>query len=145
MAWGRLLGEGNGPRWREAMGTYTFTIDEPLVGFVVHAAPWTDKAKRYTAFKKRVRLFANVAGVPEEIPENHRAVVSIAVAWKRKARIDLSNILKAVEDGLFVRDRGIGEIHATKLQHTGMERVSVTVSLEREGEQNGKPKQNREL
>lgn len=128
------------------METYTFTVDEPLVGFVVHAAPWTDKAKRYCAFKGKVRLFADVAGVPEEIPENHRAVVSIAVAWKKKARIDLSNILKAVEDGLFVRDRGIGEIHATKLQHTGMERVSVTVRIERDGEQSdGESSKNRKL
>ena len=123
---------------------WSFFVDEPLVGFVVHAPPWSEKAKRYCAFKGKVRLFADVAGVPEEIPENHRATVSIAVAWKKKARIDLSNILKAVEDGLFVRDRGIGEIHATKLQHTGMERVSVFVSIEREGKQNGKPKQNRE-
>lgn len=123
---------------------YTFTVDEPLMGFIAHAQPWSEKAKRYVAYKAKVRLFANVAGVPEEIPEDHRAIVSIAVAWKKRARIDLSNILKAVEDGLFVRDRGVGEIHATKLQHTGMERVSVTVCIERDGEQNGKPKQNRE-
>lgn len=124
--------------------TYTFSVDEPLVGFTVHAQPWTDKAKRYVAFKNRVRLFANVAGVPGEIPENHRAIVTISVAWKKKARIDLSNILKAVEDGLFVKDRAIGEIHAIKQQHTGMERVSVTVSLEREGKQHGESCKNRE-
>lgn len=126
------------------MNAWTFVVDEPLKGFLVNARPWSKKAREYVAFKGKVRLFADVAGVPEEIPENHRATISIAVAWKKKARIDLSNILKAVEDGLFVRDRGIGEIHATKLQHTGVERVSVTVSLEREGKQNGKPKQNRE-
>lgn len=112
-------------------GTWTFNVDEPLVGFTVHAAPWSDKAKRYVAMKGKVRLFADVAGVPEEIPSGYRALVSIAVAWKKKARIDLSNILKAVEDGLWVRDRGIGEVHAVKFEHTGLERVSVTVKLER--------------
>lgn len=118
--------------------TWTFTVDEPLVGFPVHAPHWSKTARRYVAFKGKVRLFADVARVPEEIPAGYRAVVSLAVAWKKKARIDLSNIQKAVEDGLFKRDRGIGEIHATRLQHTGMERVSVTVRMEREeGEQNG--------
>jgi len=126
------------------MGTWTFNVDEPLVGFTVHAQPWTDRAKRYVAFKGKVRLLADIARVPEEIPENHRAVVSIAVMWKAKARIDLSNILKAVEDGLWKRDRGIGEVHATKFQYTGVERVSVTVGIE-EGKQNGEPKQNRKL
>jgi hypothetical protein len=114
-------------------GTWTFDVDEPLVGFTVHAAPWTDKAKRYCAFKGKVRLLATVARVPEEIPAGYRALVSIAVAWKKKARIDLSNILKGIEDGLWVRDRGIGEVHAVKFQHTGIERVSVTVRMEREG------------
>jgi Holliday junction resolvase RusA-like endonuclease len=123
------------------MGTWTFTVDEPLMGFIAHAKPWTDKAKRYVGFKGKVRLLATIAGVPEEIPAGYRAKLSIAVAWKKKARVDLSNILKAVEDGLWVRDRGIGEFHATKLQHTGMERVSVTVWME--GEQNGKPIKNR--
>ena len=117
------------------MKTWTFDVDEPLIGFVVHAAPWTQKAKRYCAFKRKVRLFADVAGVPEEIPAGYRATVSLDVAWKKKARIDLSNILKAVEDGLFVRDRGIGEIHATKHQHQGIERVTITVGFEVEGKQ----------
>ena len=106
-----------------------------MVGFMAHAVPWSDKAKRYVAFKGKVRLLADVAGVPEEIPENHKATVSIGVAWKKKARIDLSNVLKAVEDGLWRRDRGIGEIHGVKVEHSGIERVSVTVRIE--GKQNG--------
>lgn len=114
------------------MGTWSFMVDEPLIGFPVHAKPWSDTAKRYVAFKGKVRLFADLAGVPSEIPAGYRATVSLDVAWKKKARIDLSNIQKAVEDGLFLRDRGIGEIHATRTQHAGTERVTVTVSLERE-------------
>lgn len=130
------LAGGVRPTARREEGTmklYTFTVDEPIVGFPVHAKPWSDIAKRYCAFKGKVRLLANVASVPEEIPKNHRAIISICVAWKKKARIDLSNIQKAVEDGLFLRDRGIGEIHATRIQHTGIERVSITVGFEEEG------------
>jgi Holliday junction resolvase RusA-like endonuclease len=125
------------------METWTFQIDEPIVGFTVHARPWTDRAKRYVAFKARVRMFADVAGVPEVIPENHRAVVSIAVAWKKRARIDLSNVLKAVEDGLWAKDRAIEEVHAVKFQNSGIERVSVTVGMR--GEKDGKPEQDRKL
>lgn len=116
--------------------TWTFQVDGPLVGFLVHAKPWTDRAKRYAAFKSKVRLFANLAGVPTEIPENHRATVSISVAWERKARVDLSNILKAIEDGLWAKDRGIGEVHGVKFMHTGLERVSVTIGMR--GETDGK-------
>jgi len=131
-------------RRERQMGTYTFTVDEPLMGFIAHAQPWSDKAKRYVAWKGKVRLFADLAGVPEEIPENHRAIISICVAWKKRARIDLSNILKGIEDGMFVKDRGIGEFHAIKIQHTGLERVSVTVGFEREkGNSHGVTKQNR--
>lgn len=120
--------------------TFTFAVDEPLVGFTVHAQPWTERAKRYCGFKGKVRLLADVAGVPEEIPKNHRAIVGIAVAWKKKARIDLSNILKAVEDGLWRRDRAIYEVYAVKFEHTAQERASVTVKIveEGEGKQNGK-------
>lgn len=115
------------------MKLWTFNVDEPLRGFPAHCQPWSDTAKRYVAFKQTVRLLANVAGIPEVIPENHRAMVSIAVAWKKRARIDLSNILKGIEDALWEKDRGIGEIHGVKFQHTGIERVSVTVGFEEEG------------
>lgn len=114
------------------MGTWKFEVDEPLVGFCVHARPWSATAKRYVAWKGKVRLFADVAGVPEEIPAGYRATVSLDVTWAKKARIDTSNILKGIEDGLFRRDRGIGEIHATRRLHTGREAVVVTVTFERE-------------
>jgi hypothetical protein len=112
------------------MKNWTISVTEPLVGFPVHAAPWTKTAKRYVAFKRRVRLLANLGGLPDEIPKGSAAVVSIAIAWKKKARIDTSNILKAIEDGLFKRDRGIKEVHATRIEQTGIERVSITVQIE---------------
>jgi hypothetical protein len=123
--------DGGGAMKQSDVG-WTFHVEDPLVGFVVHAAPWTVRAKKYTAFKKRVRLLANLAGIPEEIPAGYRAIISLSVAWKMKPRIDLSNIQKSIEDGLFVRDRGIGEFHAVSVPHFGMERAVVNVRLERE-------------
>lgn len=125
------------------MKTWTFTVSEPLMGFVVHARPWSKTGKRYAMFKARVRALANLANVPDEIPEGHYAIVSLAIAWKRKARVDTSNILKSIEDGLWVRDRGIGEVHAVKWQHTGLERVSITIGIEREENQRGITSKNR--
>lgn len=120
--------------------TWTFEVDEPLVGFIVHARPWSDKAKRYCAFKGKVRLFADVAGVPEEIPPGYRASIDIDVTWRKKARIDLSNLQKSLEDGIFRRDRGIGEIHAVSRQHVGKEKATVTVCFKREtDESNARP------
>lgn len=114
------------------MKTWEFTVQEPLRGFPAHCPPWSDTAKRYVSFKLKVRLLANVAGVPEEIPPGYRATVSLDVTWKKKARIDLSNLQKSVEDGIFKKDRGIGEIHAKRQQHTGTEAIKVRVCLERE-------------
>lgn len=118
-------------------GVWQFQVQEPLVGFCVHARPWSDTAKRYVGFKNKVRLFADMAGVPQEIPAGYRASVHVDVAWKKLARIDLSNIQKAVEDGLFKRDRGIGEIHATRHLHVGTEGATITVKLERETDGRG--------
>ena len=116
------------------MGTWQFVVDEPLKGFPVHAPPWSKTAKEYCGFKGKVRLFATVAGVPDEIPKGFQASIDVDIHWKKRARIDCSNILKGLEDGLFRRDRGIGEIRVIRRQHTGTEKVTVTVRFERETE-----------
>jgi hypothetical protein len=112
--------------------TYQFDVDGPLCGFIVNQRPWSPVAKRYCAFKKYVRSLANVAGVPEEIPAGYRASVHLDVTWRLKARVDLSNLQKSFEDGIFKRDRGIGEIHAVSRQYVGQEKATVTVRFERE-------------
>lgn len=123
------------------MGTWRVIIGEPLVGFVVHAAPWTKMAKVYTAFKERVRLMANLAGVPADIPADTAATLCIAIAWRKRARIDTSNILKAVEDGLFKQDRGVEKIVCDRFEHMGTEEASIIISFgERKRENHQKPK-----
>lgn len=108
---------------------FHFIIREPLVGFPVKAAPWTKTAKRYVAFKARVRLLANVAGVPSEIPPEKAVVLCIAVSWKMRARIDGSNLIKAIEDGLFKKDRGVEKVVIDRFEHQGAEEASVIVSF----------------
>ena len=122
------------------MGTHQFEVDGPLRGFIVHARPWSKVAKDYCAYKTRVRLLANVAGVPEEIPAGYRASFHVDVTWRLRARLDSSNVLKALEDGVFRRDRGIGEIHVVSRQYVGKEKAVVTIRLELERETDGEKK-----
>jgi len=134
------LGSEAGSGWEG----HHFVVGEPLVGFPVKAAPWTKTAKRYCLFKDRVRLLANVAGVPSEIPEGKAVVLCIAVSWKRKARIDGSNIVKAIEDGLFKKDRGVEKVLCDRFEHTGLEEASVIVTFKERlnGKQNKDAKGN---
>ena len=103
------------------------------MGFISHAAPWLNKAKRYVAWKQRVRLLANSAGVPGDIPADTAATVCIAIAWKRRARIDTSNIIKSLEDSLFRQDRGIEKIVCDRFEFSGKEELSVIVSYKNRG------------
>ena len=106
---------------------FSFVVEGPLMGFIAHAAPWSVKAKRYVAYKKLVRLRADCAGVPQEIPDDMETVFTIHVWWKRKAQIDTSNILKAIEDALWARDRGIAQINVSRHERSDEEKAVVSV------------------
>jgi hypothetical protein len=108
-------------------------VGEPLCGFIAHAAPWLKKSKRYVAWKRMVRALANSAGVPDDIPADQAAVLSIAIAWKKRARIDTSNIIKSMEDALFKQDRGIEIVVCERFEHIGREEASVMVSFRMRG------------
>ena len=114
------------------MGTWQFEVDGPLKGFIVHARPWTRKAKDYCAFKNRVRYIASLVGCPDEIPIGYTASIHVDISWRKLARTDSSNILKVLEDSVFKQDRRVGEIHVKRHQHTGTERAVVTVRIERD-------------
>jgi hypothetical protein len=78
------------------VSAWTFEINEQLQGYVrtTQRAKWVDpRYKRYLGWKGLVRLLATVAGVPEELPRDCRAVVSASVTWNRKARLDGDNFL----------------------------------------------------
>ena len=114
-------------------GSWHFVVSEPLCGFIAHAAPWLKKAKKYVAYKSRVRLIANSAGVPGDIPEGNAAIVHMAVAWKKRARIDLDNLIKSTLDSLFKQDRGVEKIVCDRFEHSGKEEISVIVSFKGRG------------
>jgi len=116
------------------MQTYTFQVDGPLQGYVrtTQRQKWVDpRYKRYVDWKRAVRLFANLAGIPESLPADSRAVLSIAVTWKRKARLDGDNFLKGILDSLWSQDRRVMELHYMSFEGAEAERASVSVGIER--------------
>lgn len=119
------------------MSEWTFTVDEPLVGFLAsYKRSWTKEAKRYVGFKGKVRLLATVAGIPDELGQDSRASIVIHVTWKKRAKVDTVNVYKALEDSIFHKDRRVldGAFGAT--EHTGKESAVVFVRIE--GEQNAR-------
>jgi hypothetical protein len=108
---------------------WQFVVGEPLRGFLVSNAPWTKRAKEYVKFKTYVRLMANAAGVPSEIPHDKAVAICIALAWKLRARVDNDGVLKAITDGLFKKDRGVERVVCDRWEYTGKEEASVIVSF----------------
>jgi hypothetical protein len=114
---------------------WTFTVDEPLMGFLAsYKRPWTKEAKRYCGFKGKVRLLATIAGVPDELSQDQRASITIHVTWKKRARVDTVNVYKALEDSVFHKDRRVLDGAFGAAEHTGKESAVVLVRIE--GKQN---------
>lgn len=108
---------------------YEFRVPGPLRGFSKDFT--VCYSSQYRAFKSEVRYLANSAGVPDEILDTDTVDVYVRIFWKKKARIDNSNVLKIVEDGLFKQDRGISGTHATRTEYHGEEYADVCVTVER--------------
>ena len=60
-------------------------------------------SRAYKSFKLAVRALANTAGVPELCTTDTE--LEVAIFWRKLAKIDGSNVMKAVEDALFTQDR----------------------------------------
>lgn len=108
---------------------FNFRVEGPLYGYRASAARAFDP--KYANFKRLVRLLANVEGVPSELGPQDDAELFLHVYWTKKARIDTSNILKALEDGLFKQDRRVSGIHATRHEHSGRECAEVFLTIGR--------------
>ena len=125
------------------MEMWTFRIeDQPLQAYVrtTQRQKWVDpRYKRYLGWKGFVRLLATVAGVPDTLPQECRAVVSVGVAWKNRQRLDGDNFCKGILDSLWAQDRRVTALYYTAFENTGIEKASVTVGIEREAKQNGTP------
>jgi hypothetical protein len=111
------------------LSRHSFRIDGPLLGYRASARAAFDP--RYRGFKNMVRVLADVAGVPYNLEKGDKAEVFVKVYWIKKARIDTSNVLKSLEDGLFKQDRGIVAVHCIREEHTGKEYADVEVVVER--------------
>lgn len=85
------------------------------------------RAARYNAYKRRVRLVANCAGVPGGLPDGYTASVSVYAIWKRKPRIDTDSVFKAVPDALWSQDRRVTEIYAVSKGHCNVEEYAEVV------------------
>ncbi len=111
---------------------HAFKIEGPLLGYRASVRRAFDP--KYKAFKRAIRAIANTAGVPDELRSSDHAEVFVKVFWKRKARIDGSNVYKAVEDGLWAQDRGVVAGHFVRFADSGEEYAEVEVTVEREAD-----------
>lgn len=112
--------------------TWTFTVQAPIMGAVrtTGRQKFVDpRYKKYHEYKQRVRLLANVAGVPGEIGPEQCVKVMIIVYWKKKARSDLDNVFKSVADALWKQDRRVNSIEAHSVEDEGVEQARVYVEV----------------
>jgi Holliday junction resolvase RusA-like endonuclease len=111
------------------LSQYHLRIEGPLYGYRASVARAFDP--KYAAFKRLVRLLANVEGVPEALEAGQEAELFVHVYWRKAARIDLDNCLKALSDGLWKQDRRIGAVHAVRHEHSGQEYAEILLTVGR--------------
>ena len=105
-----------------------FKIDAPILGYRASVRGAFDP--KYRAYKDRVRMVATAAGVPILLPEYpSRARLCYVVRWTGRARIDKTNVEKAVEDALFRRDRRILEGEYMTLEGCAEESIEVSFEI----------------
>jgi Endodeoxyribonuclease RusA len=85
----------------------TFVIDGPLMGYRKDVA--YSHSEKYKAYKTYIRyrlLAAGIARAPKWI-DDVIPKLSVAIQWKKKARIDWDNVVKAVSDAIWKNDRNV--------------------------------------
>jgi hypothetical protein len=83
--------------------------------------------KRFTMWKKLVRIIATEARVPLDLDPKESYSVMVELFWKRTARVDGENVQKAIQDACFPRDRRVVEGHYKSYEHHGFEFAKVYV------------------
>lgn len=112
------------------MKQFAFEIPGPLKGFLAtYKAPWTKEAKAYVVFKEKVRLLANCAGIPNELDSTSCAEINLSIHWAKRPRVDSVNVYKAVEDGIFKKDRRVLIGSFMALENTGEEKAFVVLTV----------------
>ncbi len=114
------------------MREFNFSVDGPLSGFLAtFKRSWTEEAKHYVAQKSRVRLLANLAGIPDALDNDETAQLILTLHWIRRARIDSVNCYKWIEDGIFTKDRRVLHGSFNAVEFSGTERAHVKLIISR--------------
>lgn len=105
--------------------TWGFEIPGPLIGHKCSVRAAFDK--HFRAYKRTVRLLANVAGVPSALDENGIYRVDTRVWFTGRARTDVENVRKAILDALWARDRRVLAGTYLGLENCSSEKAFVTI------------------
>jgi Holliday junction resolvase RusA-like endonuclease len=108
--------------------SYRFEVPGPLYAY----RRLRDRGgyRNYDRFKKRVLLLAMENGFRRfDTTAALPVTLNLTVHWKKGPRIDLSNVVKGIEDALFSQDRWVREIHAFSSEKSGPERAEVEILL----------------
>ena len=115
----------------------TFRIAEPLSGYVrqTQRSKWVDpRAILYRQYQKKIQWIGMAAGVPRELPRYPgRGILVVKIAWKKQARVDTDNIIKAIADSLWKSDRRCLTVFGDARENQNQEFAEVHVCWSRGG------------
>lgn len=100
-----------------------FLLPGPLMSY--HSNVRGSSYSEYASYKESIRWLANTASIPTICPRGVR--LQIYPHWKRAPRLDLSNVVKAIEDGLWRADHNISVLYARHVPFFGKEFAKVVV------------------
>lgn len=109
-------------------GVYLFEVDGPLYAY----RRLKDRGgyRKYDAYKKRTRLLAESAGLRGFDTNDERTVqIDMSIRWRKGPRIDLSNVLKGLEDAIFRQDRHIMGANVKVLTDCPKESLYVQITV----------------
>lgn len=85
-------------------------------------------SKGYKGYKRDVQLYALAAGMARlKLPPGARPKLSVFISWRKKARIDWTNVVKALEDSLWPQDRNVDPGTFKVLRGQQVEQAHVVV------------------
>lgn len=108
------------------MTEWTFEVRGRLVGH--KCSPRAAHGKPFLAFKRTVRLLANVAGVPSDLDQKGAYRVDTEISFRLKAHTDAENIRKAIIDALWDRDRRVLSGSYNAIENMGRESVVIRIA-----------------
>lgn len=113
------------PKNPREWGPWEFRVNGPLIGHKCSAAAAFDDGFR--AYKRTVRLLANVAGVPSMLNPKGIYTVTTDIFFRLKARTDVENVRKSIIDALWDRDRRVLNGSYRGMEHHGSEYAVVVI------------------